>query len=94
MLHADGKCPEFEDFVLEFSVDLKGATFEVPFHSEDYSVQENAGCSILFKPSKDDTSRFGLRLLEKFIVTFDSDGERIGFTERIKIPSGNEKFLN
>lgn len=82
MLSAPHACPDFHD--LEFHLDgFNGQDdVKVSVKSSQYSTYEDGVCSVLFKPSNSETGSFGMALLEEYIISFDLDDSRIGFTVR------------
>eukprot|EP00178_Gracilaria_changii_P009008 TRINITY_DN26777_c0_g1_i1.p1 TRINITY_DN26777_c0_g1~~TRINITY_DN26777_c0_g1_i1.p1 ORF type:complete len:201 (+),score=15.78 TRINITY_DN26777_c0_g1_i1:484-1086(+) len=83
MISAKGACPDFE--TLTFYVTATTATpITLAITSAEYSQYDahSDTCHVLFAPSGDKFASFGMSLLERFVVTFDNDGDRIGFVPR------------
>lgn len=83
MLSAPGACPDFE--TLTFFVTSKTADpISLAVTSDEYSKHDadKNVCNVLFAPSNDEFASLGMSLLEKYVVTFDNDGDRIGFVPR------------
>lgn len=79
----EGPCPKFEDLIINLtSSDSSASPIQVKVTSEQYLAQSDGYCDLLFRQSMDNKTRLGLTLLEKYVVSFDSDNERVGFTER------------
>jgi len=78
-----GPCPTFDDLVFTIAPSVQGADpVQLVVTSEEYLAYSNGYCDLLFRTSPDKKTRLGLSLLEKYVVSFDSENERVGFTER------------
>lgn len=77
-LVADHKCPDYDDLAFYLNKS-EGEIIYIALTSDDYFIYENGVCHLLFRPSSTGKLTFGLGLMEKYALLFDSTDSRIGF---------------